>query len=44
LWVQDGVLEMGLNRSKLLEICDKFERIGAVPQGYFYPELFYKLE
>ena len=40
LWLVEGVLTLGLNSDLLSAISAKFSKIGAVPQGYNYPELF----
>ena len=40
LWLLNGVLDHKLNGELLQEIAAKFRRIDAVPQGYYYPELF----
>ena len=40
LWVLKGSLERGFNYKLLMEISDKYEKIGMVPTGYTYPLLF----
>ena len=44
LWFINGVLDHKLNPQLLQDILEKFRRIDAVPQGYFYPELYTKLQ
>ena len=39
-WVIMGVISHNFSRTILEEIAAKFIRIGSVPQGYFYPELY----
>ena len=40
IWVVKGVLEHSINQTLLQEIAAKHERIGTMPSGYFYPELY----
>jgi len=40
LWVTNGQLDLDLDKELLVKICAKFAAIGAVPNEYFYPELF----
>ena len=36
----DGILTHSLDRELLARVSKNFERIGCVPSGYHYPELF----
>ena len=40
-WVVMGGLVHNLSRTILEQIAAKHMRIGSVPSGYFYPELYY---
>lgn len=40
LWVIEGVLNHNLDIKLLEQIAEKHSRIGTLPSGYFYPELY----
>ena len=40
LWVLDGLIEHGYTVKPLQRVSDNFEKIDAVPKGYFYHEIY----
>ena len=40
LWCIKGQLDHGLCRERLTEICQTYERINLVPEGYMYAPLY----
>ena len=40
LWVLDGIIEHGFITKPLQKVSDNFEKIDAVPRGYFYHEIY----
>ena len=40
LWVLDGLIEHGYTVKPLQRVSDHFEKIDAVPKGYFYHEIY----
>ena len=42
LWVLRGVIENDFSMTILNAIAHKHARIGTIPSGYLYPELFLK--
>ncbi len=40
----NGILEHNLNQTLLQAIAAKHTRIGTVPKGYYYAELYQKFE
>ena len=40
LWIVQGVLEHGFEKSILERLAEKYANIKCVPEGYHYPELY----
>ena len=40
LWVLNGVLDHDFSITVLQKVAENFEKADAVPQGYFYPEIY----
>ena len=39
-WVLMGIITHSFSKTILYQIAVKYKKIGMVPQGYFYPELY----
>ena len=40
IWVISGAVDHGISMKRLFMVSQTFERIGLVPQGYMYAELY----
>ena len=40
VWVLNGVLEHDFSITVLQKVAENFDKVDAVPQGYFYPEIY----